>query len=225
MVTAAQLAGTFALGLATPLTAVCVIPLYPGFLAYLSGQAADARLSIGVLGALVAAGVLSFMLALGLLFTTVLQTSLTRVIGVVSPVAFAILWVFGLALIADRYPQRWLPTIQPPESRRPTLSAFGYGAFFGAIVLPCNPGFIGVFFARAFLFADPIASVANFVAFGIGMGAPLFGTAVLADPYRDRVLAVLTLHRRAINIGTGAVLVAVATYYLIVVFDVSAPLR
>jgi cytochrome c-type biogenesis protein len=51
-----EAATSFTLGLATPLSAVCVIPLYPGFLAFLSNQDDDAP-PIAVLGVLVALGV------------------------------------------------------------------------------------------------------------------------------------------------------------------------
>jgi cytochrome c-type biogenesis protein len=34
----ANLAASYLLGLATPLTAVCVLPLYPGFIAFLSNR-------------------------------------------------------------------------------------------------------------------------------------------------------------------------------------------
>lgn len=50
--------------------------------------------SIAVLGATVAAGVLSLLALLGVVFTTVLETSLTNVVGVVSPIAFVVL-AFG----------------------------------------------------------------------------------------------------------------------------------
>ncbi|MFT4890543.1 MAG: cytochrome c-type biogenesis protein [Halobacteriales archaeon] len=214
---------SFSLGLATPLSAVCVIPLYPGFLAFLSNQDDEGH-SIAALGILVALGVIALMAALGILFTTILETSLTAVIGSVSPPAFALLGVLGLVLLADLHPQARLPTVEPPQTRRPALSAFAYGAFFGAIVLPCNPGFISVFFARAFLFTDPVSSLANFGAFGLGRGAPLMGLAIASEPWRDRVLGVLTGHRRAVNAVTGAVLVAVSLYYLLFVFEVAGSL-
>ena len=146
----AEAATSFTLGLATPLSAVCVIPLYPGFLAFLSNQDDDAP-PIAVLGVLVALGVVTFMTAVGLLFTTVLGTSLTAVVGTVSPPAFGLLALLGAALLFDLHPQARLPTVEPPQTNRPSLSAFAYGSFFGAIVLPCNPGFISAFFARAFL--------------------------------------------------------------------------
>jgi cytochrome c-type biogenesis protein len=210
---------SFTLGLATPLSAVCVIPLYPGFLAFLSNQGEDAP-SVVTLATLVALGVIVFMGAIGVVFTTLLGASLTAVIERVSPVAFGLLAILGIVLIADLHPQSRLPTIEPPQSKYPSASAFAYGAFFGAIVLPCNPGFISVFFARAFLFSDPVASVANFGAFGVGMGTPLLAFGVVSEPWRNRVVSLLTSHRRGVNVVTGVVLLAVSIYYLIVVFGV-----
>lgn len=223
MSTATEVVTSFTLGLATPLSAVCVIPLYPAFLAFLSNQDEDAP-SIAVLGGLVALGVIVFMAGIGVLFTTLLETSLTAVVELVSPPAFGLLAVLGVVLVADLHPQARLPAVEPPQTRFPSLSALAYGAFFGAIVLPCNPGFISVFFARAFLFTDPVSSVANFGAFGVGMASPLLGFAVVSEPWRDRVLGVLTTHRRAINVITGSVLLAIALYYLLFVFELAGPL-
>lgn len=72
--------------------------------------------------------------------------------------------------------------MEPPQTRYPSLSAFAYAAFFGAIVLPCNPGIIPVFFARPLLFADPVTSMANFLASGVGMGTPLLAFAFVSEP-------------------------------------------
>ena len=220
MASLTALGGSFALGLATPLTAVCVLPLYPSFLAYLSNQSAERRRSISVLGTLVAAGVLSFMLALGLVFTTALESSLTNVIGVVSPIAFGLLLVGSLLLLADVEFGRLFPTVDPPQSTHPVASAFGYGFFFGAIVVPCNPGFVAVFFARAFLFSDPAGSLLNFLAFGAGIAAPLVGLAAVSDRWQSRVLGTLTGHQSVVYRVTGAVMLAVSVYYLVFVFGV-----
>lgn len=218
----ADVATSFGLGVATPLSAVCVIPLYPGFLAFLSNQDDDAP-PIAVLGVLVALGVIAFMAAVGVVFTTVLGTSLTAVVELVSVPAFALLALLGIVLLGDLHPQARLPTVEPPQTRFPALSAVAYGAFFGAIVLPCNPGFISVFFARSFLFTDPVNSLANFGAFGVGMATPLFGFALVSEPWRDRVLGVLRTHRRAVNAGTGLLLFAISIYYLVFVFEILGP--
>jgi cytochrome c-type biogenesis protein len=213
------LASSFSIGLATPLTAVCVIPLYPGFLAFLSGQDDDAP-SVARLGGLVALGVISFMTVLGVVFSTVLQTSLTVVVQYVSPVAFALLAAFSVVLVTGRYPQSRLPTVEPPQTSHPSLSAFGYGLFFGGVVLPCNPGPISVFFARSFLFTDPVTNLGRFLAFGVGMAAPLLAFALVSESWRDRTLGFITGHRRAINVATGVVMFGISVYYLVVVFDV-----
>jgi cytochrome c-type biogenesis protein len=215
----AEMVQSFSLGLATPLTAVCVIPLYPGFLAFLANQNEDAP-SIGVLGALVGLGVILFMAVLGLIFTTILESSPTALVGTVSPLAFGLLALLGTVLLLDLHPQSRIPTIEPPQTDHPMLSALAYGAFFGAIVLPCNPGFMAVFFSRAFLFTDPINSMANFWAFGLGMAAPLMAGAAASEPHRDRVLRFLTGNQRAINALTGAILLAISVYYLFSVFEV-----
>jgi len=212
-------ATSFSLGLATPLSAVCVIPLYPAFLAFLSNQDEDAP-SVAVLGLLVALGVIAFMASVGIVFTTVLEQSLTGVVSTVSPVAFGVLAVLGVVLAAGLHPQSRLPTAEPPQTRYPSVSAFAYGAFFGAIVLPCNPGFIAVFFARAFLFSDPVTSLANFGSFGLGMATPLLAFAFASEPWRDSVIGFLTDNQRAINAVTGVVLLVISVYYLFGVFAV-----
>jgi cytochrome c-type biogenesis protein len=214
-----ELVESFWLGAATPLTALCVVPLYPGFLAYLSGRV-EAAPSVARLGGLVAAGVVAAMAALGLVFATLLETPIAAVAGVASPVAFALLAAYGTLLLAGIRPQSRLPSVEPPSASHPSLSAFAYGAFFAAVVLPCNPGFVALFFARAFLFADPVASLGNFLAFGVGMAAPLVALAAASEPWRDRVLGALTAHRRAVDVVTGAALLAVSTYYLVAVFRV-----
>jgi thiol:disulfide interchange protein len=79
---------------------------------------------------------------------------------------------------------------------------------------------LAVFFARAFLFSDPVASLANFGSFGLGMATPLLAFAVVSEPWRDRVLGFLTGHRRAVDAVTGLVLLGVSLYYLFAVFAV-----
>lgn len=228
----ARLLEFFALGVATPLTAVCVLPLYPSFISFLAGGhggngvgneggGGGPQRSVALLGVLVVAGVLSFLAAVGFVVTTVLQRSLTGVVATVSPVAFAVLGVVGaVLLIAPRAFAR-LPAVEPPRTTHPALSAYGYGVFFGAIVLPCNPGTIALFFARVpVLFDSATHSMLGFLAFGLGIGAPLLTFALVAEPFGRRVTRTLAAYHGLINRGTGLVLLAVAAYYLVVVFRV-----
>ncbi len=92
-----------------------------GFLAFLSGRD-DGVPSVAVPGVLVALGVVTFVAVVGLLFTTVLGASLTAVVETVSPPAFGLLVVLGAVLPFDRHPQARLPTVEPPQTSRPSLS-------------------------------------------------------------------------------------------------------
>ncbi len=225
MALAPRLLELFFIGIATPLTAVCVLPLYPAFVSYLATSESTDRDEPGpspaVLGVLVVAGVLSFMALVGLVFTTLLETSLTRIVEVVSPVAFVVLAGVGLALLVDLDVFARLPTVEPPQSRYPTATAFGYGFFFGAIVLPCNPGFIALFFARVpILFDSQLGSLLGFLSFGLGMGAPLLAFALVSESLGRRATRTLARYSGPINRLTGVIVLAVSAYYLVVVFDV-----
>jgi len=144
---------SFVLGVLTPLTAVCILPLYPAFLTYLSnqlsGKSSD-RKTYALFGLIAVVGVVTFMMLIGLVFTTILQTSLTTVVTIISPIAFGILFIISLLLIFNIDFTKFIPAAHTPKiSKNPLVSAFAFGFFFGAIVLPCNPGFIAAFFARA----------------------------------------------------------------------------
>jgi len=213
----------FLIGVATPLTAACALPLYPGFLAYLSAQdEADGAIPSAGLAALVVLGVVAFMASVGVVFSFLLEVSLTLVVEVVSPVAFGVLAVVSVALLLDRDVASWLPTREPPQSSHPVLTAFAYGFFFGAIVLPCNPGLLALFFARASgLFATPLSGFVGFLSFGFGMGLPLLVFGVVSQSTGERVTRGLARRSGAINRLTGAIMLPVALYYLLVVFDVA----
>ncbi len=217
-----ELSTSFLLGLATPLTALCVIPLYPSFISYLSKQLdgdTDQKTYL-FFGLLVVAGVISFMLALGLVFSTLLQASLTSVIEIVSPVAFAVLGLMGIAMMLDLDFQSYLPSKRTPEFENPLVNAYGFGFFFGAIIIPCNPAFIATFFARAFLFETPVTSFLNFMSFGLGIGFPLLAFSVISQSKSQEVIKTLQKHSSIIHRGSGLVMMVISLYYLIKVFNV-----
>ena len=55
----------FLIGNSAILTNVCILPLYPGLIAFLAGNAGNTKMAIGWLGVLVLAGILSLMLGIG----------------------------------------------------------------------------------------------------------------------------------------------------------------
>lgn len=223
--TTAALLEFFVIGVATPLTAVCVLPLYPAFIAYLGTvSAGERKRSPVLLGVLVVAGVLSFMLVIGSVWTLAFGAGVADAVETVSPIAFAVLAVVGGVLLVDPRVFARLPSVEPPHSSRPNVSAFGYGFFFGAIVIPCNPGLITLFFTRATVVFPALESritvLLAFLAFGLGMGAPLLAFAVLSEAAGERITRALARRSNQINRGVGLVLIAVAGYYLWVVFDI-----
>jgi len=215
-----ELTNSFVLGLLTPLTAACVLPLYPGFLSYLSKRFSgeESRKTFALFGVLVVLGVISFMLATGILFSAILQVSLTSVIEVVSPLAFGFLAVVSIVMILDLDFQSRIPSYQGPSTGNTFIDAFGFGFFFGGIVIPCNPGFITLFLARASLFRTPASSLLNFFLFGLGIGFPLLVFSVASSGKSQQVIQFLKKHDSKINRGTGLVMLLVSIYYLVCVF-------
>jgi len=213
----------FLLGLATPLTAVCVLPLYPAFLSFLSSQFSKktTKGQYALLGLTITFGVIIFMLILGLLFTTFLQKSLTSVIQIVSPIAFGILIIISLFLIFNFDFSRIFPKkFHSPISKNPLRNALLYGFFFGAIVVPCNPAFIGAFFARALLFTNFFSSIFNFFFFGLGLGFPLLVFSLASAEWSNKIISWLTKKKRIINLFAGIAMLVISLYYLIFVFSI-----
>lgn len=114
-----------------------------------------------------------------------------------------------------------LPSFEPPQIRYPSATAFGDGFFFGAIIIPCNPGTIALFFARTpVLYDTHVESMLGFLAFGLGIGAPLLAVAVVSESFGRRLTGVLARYSNPINRAVGAVLLAVSVYYLATAPDV-----
>ena len=216
---------SFWLGLLTPLGALCVLPLLPGFLAYLvnkihSKKKKDA--SILVVGLLASSGVIIFMFVLGLLFTTILQKSLTKVISIVSPIAFGLLVIISLVLIFNIELGNFFPKVKLPATKNPSLGAFVFGFFFGAIVIPCNPAFIAAMFTKtaAVSATSFVVNILNFFFFGMGIATPIFAFSLISAQSSTKVIRFLTKYRKAINIIAGMIMLAVSLYYLFFVFKI-----
>lgn len=210
------------LGILTPLTAACVLPLYPGFISHLANQVGEEaeRRTYALFGVLVVAGVISFMFVMGLVFTTFLRVSSQRVVGIVSPIAFVILAIISIFLLLDRDLGSILGSVNAPQFENPLANAYSYGFFFGAIVIPCNPTFIAGFFATSLLVQSPATNMFNFLQFGLGMGLPLLAFSVLSAKWSKKIVGTLTDHKTLINRGSGLIMLTISLYYLIFNFQV-----
>lgn len=224
---------SFLAGLSAPLVAACVLPLYPGFLAYLSKkvssdnskkQNASNKKEMIKMGAIASSGVVVSMFIIGLIFTGLLQKSLTKAIEIISPIAFGILAIVSLMLIFNFDFSRYLPRFHAPTNLGPKTSAFIFGLFFGAIVLPCNPAPLVVLFAVSTSTIDFLTNLLNFVLFGVGMALPLLAIAIASGIWNKNLTTFFTKHTRKINITMGIIMLGVSIYYLFFVFEIQKTL-
>jgi cytochrome c-type biogenesis protein len=195
-------------------TSPCVLPLYPGFLAYLSGQT---ELEQGkgryFLGLFVLAGVLTMMLALGGLIA-LLAVPTGNVLAVIIPLADLLILLLGVLLLLDRNPFITLPQIQIPVLRHPFLNAYTYGLLYGPIALPCSGPLVVGIFALSLTTGEALSKLWVFLWFGLGFGLPLFILSLLSGTLQRQLTNFFARHSRLINVIGGVLLIGVAIYDL-----------
>jgi cytochrome c-type biogenesis protein len=197
----------------------CVLPLYPGFLAYLSGgqQALSGR-GRYLLGFFVLAGVLVMMLALGGLIA-LLSVSIGSALSVAIPLADLLIVSLGVMLIFDRNPFKSLPQIKVPVLSHPYVNAFIYGLLYGPIALPCSGPLVVGIFALSFTAEEVLGKMAVFLWFGLGFGLPLLLLSFLAGASQRWITRQFAIHSRAINLVGGFLLVGIGIYDFISNWD------
>jgi cytochrome c-type biogenesis protein len=193
-------------------TSPCVLPLYPGFLAYLSSQS---ELGQGkgryFLGLFVLAGVLSMMLALGGLIA-LLAVPTGSILAYIIPLADILILILGVLLLLDRNPFKTLPQIQIPVLRHPFLNAYTYGLLYGPIALPCSGPLVVGIFALSFTAGEALSKLLVFLWFGLGFGLPLFVLSLLSGALQRQLTTLFARHSRVVNIIGGLLLIGVAIY-------------
>ena len=205
---------SFGLGLLS-MTSPCVLPLYPGFLAYLSGQTdvtSPGRRAL--LGPVVLAGVLTMMLALGAIIAG-LAVSVGRALSVVIPLADVAILALGLALLLDRNPFTRLPQLRIPVLRRPLVNAYVYGLLYGPVALPCSGPLVVAIFALSIGLGDAVDKLWVFLWFGLGFGVPLLALSAVSAGLQRRLALLFARQHRRLNLAGGSLLVAVAVYDLV----------
>lgn len=194
-------------------TSPCVLPLYPGFLAYLSGGQETLRNGRGryLLGFFVLAGVLTMMLALGGVIA-LLSVSVGRALAVIIPLADALILGLGVMLLLNINPFKGLPQIQVPVLSHPFVNAFIYGLLYGPIALPCSGPLVVGIFAYSLSAAEVVSKLTIFFWFGLGFGLPLLGLSFLSGAAQRWITIGFARHARVINVVGGLLLVGVAVY-------------
>jgi cytochrome c-type biogenesis protein len=192
----------------------CVLPLYPGFLAYLSGQT-----EIGMrkyryfLGLFVLAGVLTMMLALGGLIA-LLAVPIGSILVYIIPLADLLILLLGVVLLLDRNPFKSLPQVQVSVLHHPFLNAYIYGLLYGPIALPCSGPLVVSIFALSLTAGEALNKLWVFLWFGLGFGILLLVLSLLSGALQRQLTTLFAKYSRVVNIIGGLLLVGVALYDL-----------
>ena len=195
-------------------TSPCVLPLYPGFLAYLSGQnETGSGRQRYFLGLFVLVGVLTMMLVLGGVIV-LLAIPVGRMLAYIVPLADLLILLLGILLLLDRNPFKTLPQIQMPLLRHPFVNAYVYGLLYGPIALPCSGPLVVSIFALSFTVGEAFSKLWVFLWFGLGFGIPLFILSLLSGALQRQLTTLFARHSRVVNMIGGVLLVSVAIYDL-----------
>jgi cytochrome c-type biogenesis protein len=199
------------LGLLTT-TSPCILPLYPGFLAYLSGQGEMGRRKY-FLGLFVLLGVLTMMLLLGGLIA-LLAVPVGSILVYILPLADILILILGVLLLLNQNPFKTLPQIQLPVLRHPYINAYVYGLLYGPIALPCSGPMVASIFALSFTVGEAFSQLWVFLWFGLGLGVPLLLLSFLSAALQRQLTTLFVRHSQAVNFIGGLILVGVAFYDL-----------
>ena len=197
-------------------TSPCVLPLYPGFLAYLSGGQSKIRNSKAryLLGFFALAGVFTMMLLLGS-GIALLSISIGRALAVVIPLADIIIFTLGLLLLFNFNLFKSIPQIRIPLISHPYSNAYLYGFLYGPIALPCSGPLVVSIFAYSLTAGEVLGKLAIFFWFGIGFGLPLLLLSILSGANQRWLTRLFTQHTRLINLIGGILLIGVGIFDLI----------
>lgn len=206
----------FVLGNGAILTNVCILPLYPGLIAFLAGnlQQPDNRRATKWLGLLVFSGVLALMLGLGLLLF-LLQRSFSTILPLLLPMIYGLVIVLGGLMLTGYNPFRHLSTTEIPALRNPYAAAFLYGLLLGPMTLPCaGPLVISAFLLGTGSVARLADSLTYFLAFGLGFGWPLVLLPLITLPFQRHFTRWLTSNYALLTRFSGVLLVLIGIFGL-----------
>lgn len=207
-----QLLQAFILGNGAILTNVCLLPLYPGLIAFLAGNTnGQNKKATGWLGLLVLAGVLSMMTLVAFLLF-ILKKSFGSILPWLLPVIYGIVFIFGILMLLGFNPFNRLSSLQSPLFKNPFISAYLYGLLLGPMTLPCT----GPIILSAFLLSGNTALFASqllyFLAFGLGFGWPLVVLPLVAAPFQKRTTKWLTQNYKLLTRVSGVMLLLIGIY-------------
>jgi cytochrome c-type biogenesis protein len=203
----------------------CVLPLYPGFLAYITAPATapaggasgsvPMRPPPAAAALLVWLGVVVGMVVIGAVLA-ILSISLGQVLGLVLPIIDLVLIGLGALLLAGRNPFARIPQPSPGSfgGNGPYVGSFLYGLLFAPIAVPCSgPFLIGIFLASLTI-GHAAQQLAFFAAFGVGFGLPLFVLGLVGQARGRQLAAAIVRWERPIQLVLGAALILIGLWDL-----------
>ncbi len=207
--------GPFGIGLLSA-ASPCLLPLYPGFIAYLGSNAKslEGRRATGLLGLLVLAGVLTTMIAVGIVLV-VIAVPTSQLLAYATPIIDGVLILLGILLLAGRNPFNRLPGVSVPIVRNPYAQAFVYGTMLGPIALPCAGPFLVSLLGISLGVADAVGKIGTFVTFGLGFGLPLVLLSLLSSLRGREITRWIVSHHRPVEVASGLLLIAVGVFDLV----------
>ncbi|HEU4919071.1 MAG TPA: cytochrome c biogenesis protein CcdA [Candidatus Limnocylindrales bacterium] len=211
--------GPFGAGLLSA-ASPCLLPLYPGFIAYLgsNARALEGRRATGLLGLLVLAGVLTTMTGVGVVLAAAAVPT-SRLLAYATPVVDGLLILLGVLLLAGRNPFERLPGMRVPVVANPYRQAYVYGIMLGPIALPCAGPFLVSLLGISIGIADAAGKVGTFLVFGLGFGLPLVVLSLLAGTRSREIVGWIVARHRVVEIVAGLLLIVVAIVDLIDKWD------
>ena len=207
----------FLLGNASILNNVCLLPLYPGMLAFLAGNADDEnarRWRSAWYGVLVLLGILTMMLLIGMFFT-VLSGLYGNLLPVIVIGSYILVVVFGGMMLLGYNPFTRLNTAQMPMLSNPFATAYVYGLLLAPMTLPCTGPLLLAALGRG-LAADGalFSELTYFAAFGVGFGWPLLLLPLVAVGSQRALVQWTTRNHEMISRVAGVLLVAIGLFGL-----------
>ncbi len=208
----------FVLGNAAILTNVCILPLYPGLIAFLAGNAENERAQKAAkwLGLLVLLGVLTLMLLVGLVLF-VLQRSFDALLPILLPVIYGIVILMGILMLSGRNPFNRLSMSNTPVLRNPFAAAYLYGVLLGPITLPCaGPLVVSAFLLAAGSASGLLDGILYFFFFGLGFGWPLVLLPFVALSLQRRFTGWMTSNYALLTRVSGLLLIGIGVLGFVV---------
>lgn len=207
-----ELAIAFSTGLVATSTP-CVLPLYPGYLAYIAGgsQGREGPAPRYLLGLFVLLGVLTAMLAIGAALA-VLSLAISDAMSVAVPLAYGVIVVLGLVMLANVNPFTRVAEVKAPLFNSPHVNAYVYGMLYGPIAFPCSGPLLVSIFALSFTVTEFVGTLGLFLVFGLGLGVPLLALSLLAGAYQRRLVSLVARNSRAINTVSGVAFLGIGAY-------------